>query len=149
MTVKPGPTPFTLRVGRLLQGQRRRCGMTQEQLAEGADVSLKYVGEIERGEANATLGALDQIARVLDWDPWLLFGRPHVPISDKVRRVLIAEARGLLVRSRSLVKWLRALEPSGSKAGAAGADAADGEGKRQRPRRGRPPRLVPDAGIGE
>lgn len=39
MTAKPRPTPFTLRIGRLLQGQRRRCGMTQEQLAEGADLT--------------------------------------------------------------------------------------------------------------
>lgn len=61
----PAPTAFTQRLGALLQRRRQRLGLTQSQLAERADLSLKHVGDIERGEANLTVYALEQLAVVL------------------------------------------------------------------------------------
>lgn len=39
--------------------------MSQEKLAEKADLSYKYVGEVERGYANVSLDSLVRIARAL------------------------------------------------------------------------------------
>ena len=39
--------------------------MSQERLAEKADLSYKYVGEVERGQENISLDALVRIAKAL------------------------------------------------------------------------------------
>ncbi len=39
--------------------------MSQEQLAEKADLSYKYVGEVERGSVNISLDSLVRIAKAL------------------------------------------------------------------------------------
>ncbi len=39
--------------------------MSQEKLAEKADLSYKYVGEVERGYVNISLDSLLRIARAL------------------------------------------------------------------------------------
>lgn len=43
--------------------------MTQEQLAERAGLSYKFVGEVERGIGNPTLDTLASLADALDMDP--------------------------------------------------------------------------------
>jgi hypothetical protein len=53
---QPVPNLLRIRLGKALQKHRLAAGLTQAELAELADLSLKYVGEIERGEAN-TVGA--------------------------------------------------------------------------------------------
>ena len=39
--------------------------MTQEQLAEAAELSAYFVGSIERGQATVSVRSLDQVARAL------------------------------------------------------------------------------------
>jgi XRE family transcriptional regulator, regulator of sulfur utilization len=39
--------------------------LSQEKLAEKADLSYKYVGEVERGQENVSLDALFRIATAL------------------------------------------------------------------------------------
>jgi transcriptional regulator with XRE-family HTH domain len=41
---------------------RKKAGLTQEQLAETADLNPKYIGEIERGMKNISVDALMRIA---------------------------------------------------------------------------------------
>lgn len=60
-------------LGRKLRALRNAFGMTQEQLAEGADISLKHLGEIERGRGNPTLATLEALAKAL-----------HVTLSDLI-----------------------------------------------------------------
>ena len=60
-------------LGRKLRALRNSLGMTQEQLAEGADISLKHLGEIERGRGNPTLATLEALAKAL-----------HVTLSDLI-----------------------------------------------------------------
>ena len=45
---------------------RKKAGMSQEQLAEHAGLNRSYVGEIERGEAIASIVTADKIARAFD-----------------------------------------------------------------------------------
>lgn len=56
-------------LGRKLRALRNAFGMTQEQLAEGADISLKHLGEIERGRGNPTLTTLEALAKALHVTP--------------------------------------------------------------------------------
>ena len=56
------------RVARHVGRLRRSRGLTQERLAELADMSVKQLGQVERGEANATLSTLLAIARALSVD---------------------------------------------------------------------------------
>lgn len=130
------PSPFTQRLGASLQRQRRRNNLTQGELAERADLSLKYMGEVERGEANVTAKALERIALVLGWDPWTLFALEQQPISQAVHRLLMSEVGGVRERLRSILDWLDALDP-------ASREVVEGPGPAARPealprRRGRP-----------
>lgn len=52
-------------LGHKTRSLRKALGMTQEQLAEGADISLKHLGEIERGRGNPTLVTLVALAAAL------------------------------------------------------------------------------------
>ena len=42
---------------------RKKAGLTQEQLAEKADLNPKYLGEVERGEKIISIEALLRIAK--------------------------------------------------------------------------------------
>lgn len=53
------------RVGLRLRGLRERRGLTQAQLAARAELSHKFVGEIERGTANPTVDTLAGLAEAL------------------------------------------------------------------------------------
>jgi transcriptional regulator with XRE-family HTH domain len=60
-------------VGERLRIYRNRAGMSQEELAERAGIHPTYVGQLERGEKNATLGTVEKIARALDLPFEILF----------------------------------------------------------------------------
>lgn len=53
------------RVGQRIRSLRLEQGMTQEMLAETADLSVPYVSHIERGAKKASLETLIQIAAAL------------------------------------------------------------------------------------
>lgn len=53
------------RVGARLKHLRQARKLTQEQLAEAAGLSYKFVGEIERGIGNPTLTTLEALALAL------------------------------------------------------------------------------------
>ena len=52
-------------VGRKIRACRKQAGLSQETLAEKADLSYKYVGEVERGCVNISLDSLVRIAKAL------------------------------------------------------------------------------------
>jgi transcriptional regulator with XRE-family HTH domain len=52
-------------VGQRIREHRKHTGMTQEQLAEKAELSYKYVGEVERGCVNVSLDSLMRIVKAL------------------------------------------------------------------------------------
>lgn len=53
-------------LGKRIQGLRQKAGITQQQLAEKADLSIKYLGELERGRGNPTLSSLVNLAAALE-----------------------------------------------------------------------------------
>jgi len=60
-------------VGERIRAYRKRSGLTQEELAERAELHHTYIGQLERGEKNATLETVEKIARALDLPFEVLF----------------------------------------------------------------------------
>jgi transcriptional regulator with XRE-family HTH domain len=56
------PDPRCLALGQNIKKIREKKGLTQEQLAEKADVHLSYIGQIERGIRYPSLKVLFKIA---------------------------------------------------------------------------------------
>ena len=52
-------------LGKRIREERLKAHLTQEQLAEYSDISLSYMGQIERGERNVTLETLLRICNCL------------------------------------------------------------------------------------
>ena len=52
-------------IGEAIRIQRKKARMTQEKLAERADLNPKYLGEVERGEKIISIEALLRVARAV------------------------------------------------------------------------------------
>jgi ribosome-binding protein aMBF1 (putative translation factor) len=52
-------------VGDAIRAARKDAGLSQEKLAEKADLHPNYIGEVERGEKNIAVDALMRIAAAL------------------------------------------------------------------------------------
>ena len=52
-------------LGETVRAERIKAGLSQEQLAEKADLARNYIGNIERAEYKVTVEALARIARAL------------------------------------------------------------------------------------
>lgn len=69
-------------VGRKVAELRAERGLTQEQLAEQADVSARYVQSIEGGTENLTLETIAKLANLLKVPVIKLF---EAPVTKKPR----------------------------------------------------------------
>ncbi len=54
------------KIGIKIKLERTKRGLSQEQLAELADISRNYMGAIERGTSSPTIDMLNQIAQALE-----------------------------------------------------------------------------------
>jgi transcriptional regulator with XRE-family HTH domain len=59
-------------VGRNIKKYRKNLNMSQEELADKANLHRTYIGGIERGERNITLDSLQVIATALNVAPVML-----------------------------------------------------------------------------
>lgn len=66
---------FASDFGARVKYYRYRLKLSQEQLAERADLHPTYVGQVERGEKNASLESIMKLSKGLDIPPALLFER--------------------------------------------------------------------------
>lgn len=62
-------------VARNLRRLRNNSGLSQEDLADRAQINRNYVGMLEREEHSATVDMLEKLAEVLDVDPAEFFRR--------------------------------------------------------------------------
>ncbi len=56
------------KLGQKIRIERQKRKMSQEKLAELADLNRNFVGMVERGETNLTVKKLENIANVFDMD---------------------------------------------------------------------------------
>jgi transcriptional regulator with XRE-family HTH domain len=52
-------------LGETIRAERIKTGLSQEQLAEKADLARNYIGNIERAEYKVTVEVLSRIAKAL------------------------------------------------------------------------------------
>lgn len=113
------------RFGYSLQAHRMKRGWTQGTVAERAGLSLKYLGEIERGTANTTIENMEVLGRVLNWDPFSEALMASVPgLVESARLVLRAELKHI---TDTITLVLNELEPLAD-ASTAQREGADGAG---------------------
>jgi transcriptional regulator with XRE-family HTH domain len=103
-------TTLRERLGIALQGQRQVHGLSQSQLAKLAKLSLKYIGEIERGEANVSMEALERITNALEWDPFELPLRDQDTLPEGVRTLLLAELTHMQHLVQTAISWVQTLD---------------------------------------
>jgi len=58
--------------GRNVRDTRRAKGLTLEQFAHDLEMSYSYVGQLERGQRNPSLGTVERVALALSCDPLAL-----------------------------------------------------------------------------
>ena len=58
--------PIAHTIGQRLRAHRQQKNMTQEELAEKANLHPTYIGQAERGEKNLTLLSLEKLLSALD-----------------------------------------------------------------------------------
>lgn len=66
-------------MARNLRRARHDKKLTQEELAERAGLSMRYVGAIERGDVSASVTVLGQIADALGIEPGELLKKTSAP----------------------------------------------------------------------
>lgn len=76
-------------LGIRIRNLRNEVNMTQEELSEKANISLKHLGEIERGRGNPTLKNIEGLAVVFDMQAHELlnfgeFDKPEQVIREEV-----------------------------------------------------------------
>jgi transcriptional regulator with XRE-family HTH domain len=66
--------PLRAVVGESIRHAREKLGLSQEALAERAELHRTYVGSVERGERNISVDNIERLARALDVHPAVLVG---------------------------------------------------------------------------
>jgi transcriptional regulator with XRE-family HTH domain len=117
------------RFGRLLAAHRRRRGLTQEALAEAAEVSIDTISKIEIGATGARFPIIQRLADVLDIDPAELF-TTEIPAGAIRRGTFMDISLRLAQLTEPELLWIKkvidaALEP-------AGQDTSQGDATRSR-----------------
>jgi transcriptional regulator with XRE-family HTH domain len=69
-------------LGERLRAYRNKAGLSQEQLAEKAGLHATYIGQLERGEKNATIESIEKVARALELPFEILFEKIITSDSD-------------------------------------------------------------------
>jgi transcriptional regulator with XRE-family HTH domain len=72
-------------IGMRIKEIRRSKGLSQEQLAEKADINSKYLSRMERGTENPTLDMFIKLANALEIEPWEMFDFGHVVSHKELR----------------------------------------------------------------
>jgi transcriptional regulator with XRE-family HTH domain len=61
----PKRDPLLLKLGQSLKRHREAAGLSQEQLADAADIDRTYVSDIERGNRNPGIKNIARLAKAL------------------------------------------------------------------------------------
>lgn len=68
--------------GQRVRYYRKKAGISQEQLAELCDLHPTYIGQLERGEKNASLETIMRVSAGLNISPEILFEKIGVETNE-------------------------------------------------------------------
>ena len=83
--------------GKKVRDLRKAQGLSQEELAEKADLHYTYIGGVERGERNLSLKSIERIASALKIDIRELFALHLSEKSDAKSKEIISDINNLLL----------------------------------------------------
>ncbi|MCK8600146.1 helix-turn-helix domain-containing protein [Desulfoferrobacter suflitae] len=97
--------------GKRIRKLREQLGLTQTQLAEKANLSVKHLGEFERGRGNPTFATIENLAEALHVSPVEMFAYDQERLSAEEIRTEIHEMIDTIddERCRLVHKLLRSL----------------------------------------
>ena len=83
---------------RNLRESRRKCGLTQANLAEKSNVSTHYVALIEMARNMPKLEVIERFAKVLNIEIFELFLEPHskTPDINKMHQTIIEDIKDIV-----------------------------------------------------
>lgn len=58
--------PVLISLGKAIQKRRKELNLSQEQLAESAQLDRSYLGQVERGENSIALHPLTRVVKAMD-----------------------------------------------------------------------------------
>jgi len=93
------------RFGRLVTANRRKRGLTQQQLADATGISIDMINRVERGVTGARFPNIEKLAAALEVDPAELFS-PDLPKGVAQRRQLTDLVARLSVLSDRDLAWV-------------------------------------------
>ena len=70
-------------IGQRIRNYRTKLGLSQEKLAELSGVHHTYIGQLERGEKNATLESIEKISKALNLPLSKLFEKLEESADDR------------------------------------------------------------------
>lgn len=81
---------------------RIKANLTQEDLAENANVTAKYISDLERGIFNVSLEKLQQIAEALNIEAYLLLKDDYKNEVIPIKVDMITKTR----KSKNIIKFI-------------------------------------------
>ena len=72
-------------IGRKIRGLRKQRKLTQEKLAEAADISMSFLGHIERGSRKLSVETLFALCHALNTSADFLLGIPAVVPEESLK----------------------------------------------------------------
>ena len=81
-------------IGERIRAERRRQGLTLDELESLSGLSGSYIGQIERNVKKSSLRTIARVARALDVPMGRLFGVRYLPSDGGVQRQLAILIRG-------------------------------------------------------
>jgi transcriptional regulator with XRE-family HTH domain len=65
-------TPARILFGQALRRARQDQNLSQEELAHRAGLNRTYIGQVERGEKNISIGNMEHLANAVGLQVWLM-----------------------------------------------------------------------------
>jgi len=84
-------------LGRRISAQRKLCRMSREELARQAEISLSFLGHVERGTRKASLETLIAIANALNISTDFL-------LQDSLKNDLLGTNDNISLKQRSMLR---------------------------------------------
>ncbi|MBU1570408.1 MAG: helix-turn-helix transcriptional regulator [Proteobacteria bacterium] len=97
------------KLGRHVKKIREKLGLSQEELAERADVHPSYIGIIERGEKTPSIHTIEKLAAALNVSMQFLFSfqgggaKPAGDVSDYMSRETLGLLRDIDTKNKRII----------------------------------------------
>jgi DNA-binding XRE family transcriptional regulator len=86
---------YRVRLGKQIRQRRLALDLTQAAFADTVGISLKYLGEIERGDGNPKADMIDRLSAALGWDalsPFAAMSEADGALRDEMAKAVLPSA---------------------------------------------------------